>query len=185
MQTFRGDLEKSARLQRQSLIVCWIEAPEANGLFSMFFPLQWLMRKHPKVNTCPFGWRIPAVALLNNPQLPPPVSYSPVHCGMTNMFRQRSPGLSLHNRNCFSLGQVKHQCWITYEWAHAKRHVVLSTLACPCRVTHSISMHTLIDSFALLGRLETLWMEEQMLSKKGGKEGNKGLKLGWVEPSFA
>lgn len=44
---------------------------------------QWLMRKYPKVNTCPFGWKIPAVVLLNNPTAPPFPCF-PVHCGMTN-----------------------------------------------------------------------------------------------------
>lgn len=82
---------KCVRLERQSLIVCWIEAPEVNGLFFKFlflfflmlFSLQWLMRKHPKVNTS-IWLKDPSCCSSKQPHLPPPVSYFPVHCGMTN-----------------------------------------------------------------------------------------------------
>lgn len=60
-----------------------VQRPLKKTVFFLSFSLQWLMRKYPKVNTCPFGWKIPAVVLLNNPTAPPFPCF-PVHCGMTN-----------------------------------------------------------------------------------------------------
>lgn len=70
--------------------ICWVMVSDSllyrdlwRKLSFLSFSLQWLMRKYPKVNTCPFGWKIPAVVLLNNPTAPPFPCF-PVHCGMTN-----------------------------------------------------------------------------------------------------
>lgn len=73
---------KSAGLWCQ--ILCCTETSEENCFFfHSHYSDWWVMRKYPKVNTCPFGWKIPAVVLLNNSTAPPFPCF-PVHCGMTN-----------------------------------------------------------------------------------------------------
>lgn len=148
--------------------------------FLMLFSLQWLMRKHPKVNTCPFGWRIPAVVLLNNPTSPllSPLSQCIVGWQINKSRRRRSPMFSLHNRNlwqCFSkpaeAPELSHLDSDSRPTHSKGKHVILNTSVCPGNARHNTSTYTLKDSLTVVEPFhETLWLWEQTVSSRGRKE---------------
>lgn len=127
------------------------------------------MRKHPRVNTCPFGWRIPAVVLLNNPTSttsttpppqPPPVSYFPVHCGMTNKQVQAEEESNVQPpqqgsvAECFSkpaeAPELSHSDCESAHTLKKRQHVILNTSVCPGNVSHNMSIYTRNDNVTLI-----------------------------------
>lgn len=104
--------------------------------------------------TCPFGWRIPAVVLLNNPTSPllSAISHCIVGWQINKSRRRRSPMFSLHNRDLWqsvSQSQPKHQGWVTrtVNQPHSKTNVILNTSLCPGHTSHNTSI--LKDSVTL------------------------------------
>lgn len=107
-----------------SVVVFYREAPEASYLFLMLFSLQWLMRQHPKVNTCPFGWRI---------HMPNPLPFSIFQCivrwqinksgwrrSLISSLHTGDPWLSVSQSNSSPITSAEsHGLWIS---PHIQKH---------------------------------------------------------------